>query len=374
MYSGLNSKYRDCSIIFDGVIRLCLIRFHKTVQVIEMAECMPTKDQPFQVLKQLGGGGYGTVQLVDHIRFGIVAYKTCPGDSTDRKKLEMEAKQHRILRHPNIIILYEAVFNSTCCGLFIEYMKYGSVDEFIKRFKVPPELRIQIVYETACGMSYLHSNRPIIIHGDLSSQNILIGEGFHAKISDFGLSHTLKENYASSKTVTPLSGKYTYIAPEYFVNPNKRKSEKFDVYGFAISAWEILSQKRAYHACTNMRLLPIYVERGERPDMSEVEDVSIPGTVKQLIEKCWHEHEHERPGFQFMKDQLFVHVSNKQSELRQAYASLVDQEKMMDLSNDMETCEISSTVTITMGDQTAEANRSTNTSELILHCKFAIRT
>ena len=158
-------------------------------------------------------------------------------------------------------------------------------------------------------MFYLHSNRPIIIHGDLSSQNILIGEGFHAKIADFGLSRTLKNKYESSQTVTPLSGKYKYIAPEYFTISSKRKSEKFDVYGFAISAWEILSQKRAYHKCTDMRLLPIYVERGERPDMKEL-DVSIPSTVKQLIEKSWNGNEEERPGFESIKDQLFLHVSN----------------------------------------------------------------
>ena len=182
------------------------------------------------------------------------------------------------------------VFNSTCCGLFIEYMKYGSVLEFIERFEVTPEWRIEILYETASGMFYLHGNQPPIIHGDLSSQNILVGEGFHAKIADFGLSRTLKENYENSTTVTPIRGKPIYIAPEYFKNPRKRKSEKFDVYGFAISAWEILSQKRAYHDFADMRWLSIYVERGERPDMKEL-DVSVPNTVKQLIEKCWNENE-----------------------------------------------------------------------------------
>ena len=254
-----------------------------------MAHCLLNETPPFRVLKQLGEGGYGIVQLVDHDRFGTVAYKTCPGASTERRtELESEAKQHRNLHHPNVVTLYDTVFNSTCCGLFMEYMKYGAVNEFIKRFKVPPELRIQILYETACGMFYLHGNQPVIIHGDLTCQNILIGDGFRAKIADFGLSRSLKDNYESSKTETQLRGKTAYIAPEYFTDPNKRKSEKFDVYGFAISAWEILSQKRAYHSCTNQMLIPIYVERGERPDMREV-GMSIPSTIKQLIEECWHQ-------------------------------------------------------------------------------------
>ena len=328
--------------------------------------------QSFRVLKQLGKGGYGTVHLVVQMRLGRVAYKTCPGASSDIQVelLKKEAERHGYLRHPNVVILYEAVFNSTCCGLFIEYMQYESVIEFIKRFKVPPELRIQVLYETACGMLYLHGNQPAIIHGDLSSQNILIGEGFHAKIADFGLSRTLKENYETSTTVTPIKGKPIYIAPEYFRDPRKRKSEKFDVYGFAISAWEILSQKRAYHDFADMRLLPIFVERGERPDMNEL-DMSIPSTVKQLIKKCWHQNEKERPGFESIEDQLYLHVSNIQSEITQAYASLTDQEKMMHLSDDLETCEISSTGTIAMGEKTPEVKRSTDTtvsSKMILYC------
>ena len=334
-----------------------------------MADCVPTGDQPFRVLKQLGEGGYGTVHLVDHIRLGTVAYKTCPGASTEKQaELKAEAEQHRTLRHPNVVILYDAVFNSTCCGLFIEYMKYGSVLEFIKRFKVPPEWKINILYDSACGMFYLHGNQGPIIHGDLSSQNILIGEGFHAKIADFGLSRTLKENYETSTTVTPFRGKPIYIAPEYFMDPRRRKSEKFDVYGFAISAWEILSQKRAYHDFADMRWLAIFVERGERPDMKEL-DVSIPNTVKQLIEKCWHQNERERPDFKFIRDQLFVYVSKIPSELRQAYLNLTGQEDIMQLSNGVETCEVTDTLTVTMGDQTPEVNRSTEktiSSKMIL--------
>ena len=303
--------------------------FNITFQISKMAESVPRETQLFRVLKQLGEGGYGTVQLVNHTRFGRVAYKTCPGASTERQaELKEEAEQHRTLHHPNVVILYDTVFNSTCCGLFIEYMKYGSVDEFIKRFEVPPEWRIQILYETACGMFYLHGNQPAILHGDLSCPNILIGAGFHAKIADFSLSRTLKEeNYRNSKTVTPLKGKLTYIAPEYLKDPYRRKSKKFDVYGFAISAWEILSQKRAYNLCLDMRLIPIFVERGDRPDMNEL-DTAIPSTIKQLIVECWDERDMNRPDFEIIKNQLFDHVQTIPTELQHSYIRLTDQEKM----------------------------------------------
>ena len=166
--------------------------------------------QSFKKIKFLGDGGFGSVFLVLHNKWGKVAYKQCAESfNQDRHLTELkeEADRHRNLRHPNIVLLYEAVFSSDVWGLFIEYMKYGAVDKFLQDFDVPPAWRIQIIYETASAMSYLHEQNPIIIHGDLSSQNILIGDRFRAKICDFGLARLLKENCSSSKTNTPLRGK-----------------------------------------------------------------------------------------------------------------------------------------------------------------------
>ena len=37
--------------------------------------------QPFRILKHLGDGGYGSVDLVDHEQWGIVAYKESTGSA-----------------------------------------------------------------------------------------------------------------------------------------------------------------------------------------------------------------------------------------------------------------------------------------------------
>ena len=123
-----------------------------------------------------------------------------------------------------------------------------------------------------------------------------------------------------------------YIAPEYFDDQHKKKSEKFDVYGFAISAWEILSQKRAHRAFTEPKLIKHFVQMGVRPDMEEI-NVSIPSIIKQLIKECWHTKPEDRPCFKFIDDQLFYCVTKIQPELQQSYISLTDQEKSMDLPN-----------------------------------------
>ena len=73
------------------------------------------------------------------------------------------------------------------CGLFLEHVKYGSVDSFLEEFSVSGEWKMQLIYDIASAMTFLHDRQPPIIHGDLKCQNVLIGIEFRAKICDLDL-------------------------------------------------------------------------------------------------------------------------------------------------------------------------------------------
>ena len=45
-------------------------------------------------------------------------------------------------------------------------------------------LKISIVYDICCGLAYLHSRNPPVVHGDLIPTNILLSTSLSAKISD----------------------------------------------------------------------------------------------------------------------------------------------------------------------------------------------
>ena len=42
--------------------------------------------------------------------------------------------------------------------------------------------------DVAAGMSFLHLDRPPVLHKDLKAANVLVNAQFEAKIADFGLS------------------------------------------------------------------------------------------------------------------------------------------------------------------------------------------
>ena len=264
----------------------------------------------FKILKQLGEGGYGSVHLIQHPTWGRIALKKFPTSSSSEKDLERmkkEADIHKNLHHPNILKMFDAQFDSEVCGLFLEYMEYGPVDEFIQQIKVTWEQKLQILHGVALAMSYLHRQQPIIIHGDLKCQNILIGCGYHAKISDFGMAHI--KNISRNEIGHPGGGTLQYVAPEYLKDPFKKKSEPFDVYGFAISAWEIFSEKRPYYDFFDQQLISFFVaDKGMRPEISDMGD-TIPQVVVNLIQDCWQvQEENSRPTFHhvtgILSDQL----------------------------------------------------------------------
>ena len=288
----------------------------------------------FEILKQLGEGGYGSVYLIQHPTWGRIVLKKFPISSSSVKDLERmkkEADIHKNLHHPNILKMFDAQFDSKLCGLFLEYMEYGPVDDFIQHNEVTWERKLRILHDVALAMSYLHHHQPIIIHGDLKCQNILIGYWYSAKISDFGMAHI--KNISRSENGHPRGGTLQYIAPEYLKDPLKRKSEPFDVYGFAISAWEIFSEKRPYYDFCDQRLISLFVaDRGMRPQISDMGN-DIPQVVVNLIQDCWKQEETSRPTFNdvtgIISDQLCLVGDDSRFRCQRR---LVDEEPNLQLS------------------------------------------
>ena len=292
-----------------------------------MAERFPTSDGQFHILKQIGEGGYGSVYLIKHPTWGEVVLKKLRDQNDigadDLDILRHEADILKPLWHQNIVTLYNGQFDPEFCGLFLEHVKYGSVDSFLKKFSVSVEWKMQIIYDIASGMTYLHDKQPPIIHGDLKCPNVLIGNDFHAKVCDFGLAriHTI------SKSITDkLKGTLEYIPPEYISVPRKRKTEQFDVYSFAILVWEIFSQKRAYYDFCDKKLIHVSVEKGERPLIKDIVDMTNDSLVK-MIKVCWHQKEEIRPTFKHIRNSMHDENVRIEKKIKESWISLVEQQR-----------------------------------------------
>ncbi|PKU63276.1 putative receptor-like protein kinase At1g80870 [Dendrobium catenatum] len=97
-----------------------------------------------------------------------------------------------------------------------EYMSNGSLQELLFGPLRPPidwSRRFQIILDIAKALTFLHLSDPPIIHGDIKPSNVLLGQDFQVKISDFGLSR-LKTEVAASPAAELFSQELSSGSPQ----------------------------------------------------------------------------------------------------------------------------------------------------------------
>ncbi|KAF8836883.1 kinase-like protein [Paxillus ammoniavirescens] len=92
--------------------------------------------------------------------------------------------------------------------------------------------RLKLLCDIANGLDYLHGQE--VIHGDLTSANVLISAAGRASLSDFGLSTIHQEFLGTSYFTDSSRGHVRWAAPELFDPANRSAilNEKTDIYSF----------------------------------------------------------------------------------------------------------------------------------------------
>ena len=164
--------------------------------------------------KTIGEGTFGKVKLGCHILTGEkVAVKILEKekikDSGDVERVSREIKILKLVRHPNIIQLYEIIETPKQFYLIMEYANGGELFEYIvSHGKIKESQACKIFQQLLTGLEYLHSIG--VAHRDLKPENLLIDQDFNIKIVDFGLSNLFK----SVETLKTACGSPCYAAPE----------------------------------------------------------------------------------------------------------------------------------------------------------------
>ncbi|PIA50974.1 hypothetical protein AQUCO_01100057v1 [Aquilegia coerulea] len=153
-----------------------------------------------------------------------------------------------LLHHPNLVNLIGYCADGDQRLLVYEFMPLGSLEDHLH--DLPPDkepldwnTRMKIAAGAAKGLEYLHDKaNPPVIYRDFKSSNILLGDGFHPKLSDFGLAK-LGPTGDKSHVSTRVMGTYGYCAPEYAMTG--QLTVKSDVYSFGVVFLELITGRKA---------------------------------------------------------------------------------------------------------------------------------
>lgn len=198
----------------------------------------------------LGEGGFGKVYKgwLENSK-QVVAIKQLDLDGLQgNREFLVEVLMLSLLHHPNLVNLIGYCADGDQRLLVYEYMQLGSLDDHLldlspDKDRLSWNTRMKIAAGAAKGIEYLHVKAsPPVIFRDLKCSNILLGEGYHPKLSDFGLAK-LAPVGDNTHVSTRVMGTYGYCAPEYAMTG--QLTVKSDIYSFGVVLLEIISGRRA---------------------------------------------------------------------------------------------------------------------------------
>ncbi|KAG0550636.1 hypothetical protein BDA96_01G355200 [Sorghum bicolor] len=193
----------------------------------------------FHKANVVGEGAHGTVYKAILDTATTVAVKRCK--QIDKSRTDEFVQELVVLcrvSHPNIVRLLGCCLHFEAPMLVYEFVPNGTLRDLLHgspRRRVTLPTRLRIAAETAEALAHLHSPPHPTLHGDVKPENILLGDGWVAKVSDFGCS-TINDN----EQVVP-KGTLAYLDPEFL--QDFQITEKTDVYSFGIVLIELLTGK-----------------------------------------------------------------------------------------------------------------------------------
>lgn len=238
---------------------------------------------------------------------------------------------HKI-NHFNLIRLCGYCEHKGCFFLVFEFMKNGSLREWLTRTKsrdaISWKKRIQIALDVANGLHYLHSfTKPSYIHKNVNSRNILLDSNMRAKIANFSLA---KETDTSG-TTWELVGTTGYMAPEYVERGSV--TSNMDIYAFGVVLLELVTGQDAVIVEESGEILlsaaVAAIMEGEnaateldgfiKAHMREDDDLKIAFPVANLSLRCLTREPSNRPSMEeivscLLKIQVNVHKAEQTSK------------------------------------------------------------
>jgi serine/threonine protein kinase len=276
-----------------------------------------------KLVKEIAKGGFGTVHqgvyndlpcAVKLIKEGIDLDLANARQQAELKALHAEIELMRKFEHPNIVkFLTSYTTDDGFPAVVMELCSGGSYWERLQSLrKEELEVRfftcdfVKVLREAACGMVYLHSCQPPVIHRDLKAANILLDGNDTAKVADFGISR-LQETTDVSKTKNGSTGTLHYMAPELLTNES-HYTEKVDVYAFSMVIYETLTCEYPFKGMTPAAILNRIKEeiRPELPAdvLAQLESLPRASRLHTLMERCWNQTATKRPSFEEVHREL----------------------------------------------------------------------
>ncbi len=241
----------------------------------------------YTLQKKLGAGAMGEVWLATDTLLNrpvAIKYLKSTQDDEDAKKFFLsEAQALASLNHPNITLIYDAVFDEAQnqFHLLMEYVEGESLSEFISTQS--ELLPLKIILDIAIGMlralQYAHNRG--IVHRDIKPANVMLQDDT-VKLTDFGVAGLMSRLVQGSEYMV---GSPIYIPPEQIEGMST--DGRADLYSLGIMLYEMICGRIPYSYTTEDELFEAHLSVAPYPLSQFAPDVplALEHTIMRLLAK-----------------------------------------------------------------------------------------
>jgi hypothetical protein len=205
---------------------------------------IPGVIREYQLIKQLGEGGMGSVFLARHRRLQRdVALKLLPPQLADdpwyRGRFEREMAAVGALDHPNLVRAYDAGAEGHHLFLSMELLDGEDLGNLaLRRGRIGVADACEAVRQAALGLHDAHQRG--LVHRDIKPTNLFLTRSGVVKVIDLGLSRARTSGNADGlSTAKTLVGTPEFMAPEQW--ESTEVDHRADIYGLACSLFNLLT-------------------------------------------------------------------------------------------------------------------------------------
>jgi eukaryotic-like serine/threonine-protein kinase len=215
---------------------------------------------------QIGAGGMSTVyRAFDTVLERQVAIKLMhreiASDSDQLERFRREARAVAQLNHPYIVGVIDAGEDDGTPYIVFEYVEGETLKDRIRRFgRLPVGEAVAYAIEIARALGVAHDHQ--IIHRDVKPQNVLIDEEGAAKVTDFGIARSLREEGLTADG--RVLGTTDYVSPEQALGQDV--GPQSDLYSLGVVLFEMLTGDVPFHGENQVAVAMKHV-REELPDV-----------------------------------------------------------------------------------------------------------
>ncbi|GKB84402.1 CBL-interacting serine/threonine-protein kinase 6-like protein [Tanacetum coccineum] len=196
----------------------------------------------YELGRQLGHGTFAKVYHSKNVHTGkSVAMKVVGKEKVIKvgmmDQIKREISVMKMVRHPNIVELYEVMASKSKIYFAMELVRGGELFSKIAKGRLREEVARSYFQQLISAVDFCHSRG--VYHRDLKPENLLLDEEGNLKVTDFGLSafcdHLRQDGLLHTTCGTPA-----YVAPE-IIGKKGYDGAKVDIWSCGVILYVLLA-------------------------------------------------------------------------------------------------------------------------------------